>query len=65
MEQAKIIWKFNPLWYSIYYINQMKTPENYPISAAAGFHYCKVLSPARSMEWIYMGGLRKYMGIKN
>lgn len=43
----------------------MKTPENYPISAAAGFHYCKVLSPARSMEWIYMGGLKKYMGIKN
>ena len=43
----------------------MKTPEGYIVPAAAGFHYCKVLSPARAMEWIYMGGLKKYMGIKN
>ena len=31
----------------------MRTPTTYPISAAAGFHYCKVLSPFKVMEWIY------------
>ena len=25
-----------------------------------GMHYCKLLSPARCMEWIYTDGLRKY-----
>jgi hypothetical protein len=31
----------------------MRTPTNYLISAAAGFHYCKILSPFRALEWIY------------
>jgi len=31
----------------------MKTPDDYTVKAASGFHYCKVLSPARAMEWIY------------
>ena len=31
----------------------MRTPTDYLISAAAGFHYCKVLSPFKVMEWIY------------
>lgn len=34
------------------------TPVDYFIKKAAGFHYCKVLSPARAMEWIYIDGLR-------
>ena len=41
----------------------MRTPVDYFISAAAGMHYCKLLSPARAMEWIYVDGLRKYYGI--
>ena len=36
----------------------MKTPMNYPISSARGFHYCQLLSPAAAMEWIYVDGLR-------
>ena len=31
----------------------MRTPTNYPISAVRGFHYCKLLSPFRALEWIY------------
>lgn len=27
-----------------------------------GMHYCKLLSPARCMEWIYTDGLRTKMG---
>jgi hypothetical protein len=37
----------------------MKTPLDYPIAAARGFHYCQLLSPAAAMEWIYIDGLRQ------
>ena len=42
----------------------LKTPTDYYITSAAGMHYCKLLSPARAMEWIYVDGLRKYYSIK-
>ncbi|KAI3629695.1 hypothetical protein MIR68_011130 [Amoeboaphelidium protococcarum] len=29
---------------------------------SAGQHYCKLLSPARAMEWIYVDGLRHKLG---
>jgi hypothetical protein len=52
-----------------YYIEMqspmMRTPTDYLISAAAGFHYCKLLSPARAMEWIYMDGLKKKRGLSS
>ena len=31
----------------------MRTPTDYFIKASAGFHYCKLLSPFRALEWIY------------
>lgn len=43
----------------------MKTPTDYAISAAAGFHYCKLLSPARALEWIYVDSLYANDSIKN
>ena len=30
-----------------------------------GMHYCKLLSPARCMEWIYTDGLRTKLGLEN
>ena len=41
----------------------MHTDVDYKIKAAAGFHYCKLLSPARAMEWLYIDGLRAKGGL--
>lgn len=35
----------------------MRTPIDYPVKSAAGFHYCKVLSPFRAMEYMYIDSL--------
>merc|ERR1712065_107256 len=43
----------------------MRTPTSYWIKAAAGMHYCKVLSPARAMEHLMIDGLRLRRSIKN
>jgi hypothetical protein len=43
----------------------MRTPTDYFIGAAAGFHYCKVLSPYKAIEWMMVDGLFKNNGIKN
>ena len=43
----------------------MRTPTSYFIKAAAGFHYCKVLSPFNVLEWIYVDSLHEFDGIWN
>jgi len=43
----------------------MRTPTDYFIGAAAGFHYCKVLSPYKAMEWMMVDSLFAKNGIKN
>ena len=43
----------------------MRTPTDYFIGSAAGFHYCKVLSPFKVLEWMYTDGLFEFNGIKN
>ena len=42
----------------------MRTPTTYAIKAAAGFHYCKGLSPFKVMEWIYNDSLFDTDGIQ-
>ena len=41
----------------------MRTPTDYFIGSAAGFHYCKVLSPFRVLEWMYVDSLFEFNGI--
>ena len=41
----------------------MRTPTDYFVQSAAGFHYCKVLSPFRAVEWMMIDGLFKNNGI--
>jgi len=43
----------------------MRTPTDYFIGSAAGFHYCKVLSPFSVLEWMYTDSLLEFNGIKN
>jgi hypothetical protein len=64
------------IWYYMEYVDNadktetviqspmMRTPTDYFIGAAAGFHYCKLLSPFRAMEWIYVDSLYDHDGIK-
>eukprot|EP01013_Petalomonas_cantuscygni_P016970 TRINITY_DN34058_c0_g1_i1.p1 TRINITY_DN34058_c0_g1~~TRINITY_DN34058_c0_g1_i1.p1 ORF type:complete len:559 (+),score=92.83 TRINITY_DN34058_c0_g1_i1:109-1785(+) len=33
-------------------------PMDYPIAVSCCIHYCKVLSPAAALEWMYIDGLR-------
>jgi len=41
----------------------MRTPTDYWIGAAAGFHYCKLLSPFRALEWIYVDSQKDHNGL--
>ena len=42
----------------------LRTPLDFYIKVIAGFHYCKLLSPARAMEWVYVDGLRDHYSIR-
>ncbi len=37
--------------------------ENKGTKTTTGIHYCKVVSPARAMEWMYTDGLRNKRGL--
>lgn len=41
----------------------MRTPTDYIIPSARGFHYCKVLSPFKALEWMLVDSLFTYDGI--
>ena len=43
----------------------LRTPTDFYVKAAAGMHYCKLLSPARAIEWIYVDGLRAHYSINS
>uniref|UniRef100_A0A7M5V257 Alpha/beta hydrolase n=1 Tax=Clytia hemisphaerica TaxID=252671 RepID=A0A7M5V257_9CNID len=42
----------------------MRTPTDYFIKSAAGFHYCKLLSPFRALEWIHVDSQFDHNGIR-
>lgn len=42
---------------------QLKTDVSYPIGMFQGMHFCKLLSPTKAMEWIYVDGLRAHYSL--
>lgn len=47
---------------SHYFPLKNKNLGNVPFIQTVGYHYCKLLSPARAMEWIYVDGLKEFYG---
>jgi hypothetical protein len=45
-----------------YFSGANKKLGDQPYTDPVGYHYCKLLSPARAMEWIYCDGLRQFGG---
>ena len=41
----------------------MKVPVDFAVKLLAGFHFCKLLSPGRVAEWIYVDGLREHYSL--
>ena len=50
---------------SHYFTTANKNLGDVPFIQTVGYHYCKLLSPARAMEWIYVDGLKEFYGTKN
>merc|ERR1712086_146914 len=45
-----------------YFTCENKKLGDEPYTSTVGYHYCKLLSPAKVMEWIYVDGLRQFGG---
>ena len=43
----------------------MKVKTNFVVKLLAGFHFCKLLSPGRVAEWLYVDGLREHYSLAN
>lgn len=45
--------------------NKYPCGEDKLLPCATGFHYCKILSPAMAVEWMYVDGLRNLMSLSS
>lgn len=50
------------VWFGTENQNPYPCGEFKSIPCDAGFHYCKLLSPAKALEWMYVDGLRNKLG---
>ena len=65
------IWIYMPMSYSVVKNSTggdvldvqslvLKTDVHYILKGFAGMHFCKLLNPARVIEWVYVDSLRTY-----
>jgi len=52
------------VWFGSENYNKYPCGEFKTIPCSSGFHYCKLLSPARALEWMYVDGLRNKYSTK-
>ena len=38
----------------------MRTPRDFPVPGSVGYHFCKLVSPAWFMDYIYTDGIRPH-----
>jgi hypothetical protein len=43
-----------------YFSTENKNLGDESFTDTVGYHYCKLLSPAKAMEWIYADGLQQF-----
>lgn len=48
-----------------YFATENKNLGDESYTHTVGYHYCKLLSPARAMEWIYIDGLKVFGGLRS
>jgi hypothetical protein len=51
------------VWFGTENHNNYPCGEGKLLPCSAGFHYCKLLSPARALEWMYVDGLKNVLGL--
>lgn len=63
-DEANIV-NVKSVWFGTENVNNYPCGESKKIPCSSGFHYCKILSPAHAVEWMYVDGLRNKLGTKN
>lgn len=61
-DDAKNTVNVQSVWFGTQNENPYPCGEFKTIPCDAGFHYCKLLSPAKALEWMYVDGLRNKLG---
>lgn len=51
------------VWFGTENTNKFPCGEGKLLPCSSGFHYCKLLSPARALEWMYVDGLKNVHGL--
>ncbi len=52
------------IWFGTENKNSFPCGEDKKLPCDSGFHYCKLLSPARALEWMYIDGLKNKLSTK-